>query len=446
MPHRITRAVSAFVVAALAWLGGAAGAQAATELQFWHAMDRQVGEAVVELVGQFNQSQGQFEVKALYKGTYPEVLAAAIAAYRQKAPPHIVQVSDVGTLSMVLSDAKIPVYRLMQREKMAVNWADFIQAITGYYSRNGRLYSMPFNASTPILYYNKAVFGKAGLGATPPATWREVEAASKKILAAGAAVCGFTTGGSPSWSLLENTFSWHGQPFATNQNGYTGLDTKLLINSAFGRMHIGALARWHQEHIFVYGGREGQGERFANGDCAMAIESSGSIGRLKRSLTFDWETGQLPHWGAPYPKQNTIVGGATLWVPRGHEPADERGVAQFLKFITEPRQQKWWAAATGYVPITRTAVRSLEDDAFYQQNPEQWTAMSQLLNAAPTPNSQGLRLGNFGQVRQVIELELENILAGKKTVKDGLDAAVARGNAILRQFGVTHGAAPSGAI
>jgi len=253
-------------------------------------------------------------------------------------------------------------------------------------------------------------------------------------------------GGSPSWSLLENTFPWHNQAVATNQNGYAGLDTKLLINSAFGLMHVGALARWQQEHIFAYGGREGQAERFVNGDCAMDVESSGSIGRFKKSLAFAWGTGQLPHWGAPYPKANTTLGGASLWVLRGQGRADDKRVAQFLKFLIEPAQQSWWAATTGYVPITGTAVENLEDDAFYKQNPEQWTGVSQLLNAKPTPNSQGLRLGNFVQVREAIELELENILAGKKTVKEALDAAVARGNAILRQFGVTHGGAASGEI
>jgi len=446
MQHRITRAFGVVAVAALALLGGAAGAQAKTEIYFWHAMDRQVGEAIDALVKQFNRSQGEVEVKASYKGTYPEVLAAAKAAYRQKTPPHIVQVSDAGTQSMVLSDRIIPTYRLMKQQQTAVDWADFIETITGYYSKTGTLYSMPFNASTPILYYNNDAFKKAGLGDTPPVTWQDVETASRKILAAGAATCGVTTGGSPSWSLLENTFPWHNQPFATNQNGYTGLDTRLLINSDFGLMHVGALARWKRENIFSYGGREGQSRQFINGDCAMIIESSGSIGRFKKSLTFDWGTGPLPHWGPPYPKANTILGGGSLWVLRGHERADDKGVAQFLKFITEPPQQMWWAATTGYVPVTKTAVKGLEDDHFYKKNPEQWTAISQLLNARPTPSSRGLRLGNYVQVREAIELELENIFTGKKTAKEGLDAAVSRGNAILRQFGVSHAAAGNGEI
>ena len=179
----------------------------------------------------------------------------------------------------------------------------------------------------------------------------------------------------------------------------------------------------------------------------MVLQSSGSIGSFKKSLPFAWGTGQFPHWGPPYPKANTILGGATLWALRGHAPADDKGVAQFLKFLIEPRQQLWWAATTGFIPITKTALGDLDENFFYKQNPEQWSGVSQLRNATPTPNSQGLRLGNYVQVRMgAIELELENIFTGKKTVKEGLDAAVARGNAILRQFGVTHGAAASGEI
>jgi sn-glycerol 3-phosphate transport system substrate-binding protein len=438
--------IRGITLAALALIGGICSAQARTEIIFWHAMDGQLGDAVSELVKQFNQSQPEFEVKAMYKGTYAEVQASAMSAYRQKASPHIAQVYEVGTLSMMLSDAIVPVQRLLHQQGIEPNWGDFMETVTGYYAKEGKLASMPFNASTAILYYNKDIFRKAGLGDTPPTTWQAVEVASKAILASGAASCGFTTSW-PSWTLLENTFAWHDQPFATNQNGYSGLDTKLLINGDFGLMHVGAIAAWQKERIFSYGGRlEEADNKFINRDCAMLLQSSGSMGSLKKTLTFNWGTGQLPHWGAPYAKANSILGGATLWVMRGHAVASYKGVAQFLSFVAEPAQQSAWAATTGYLPITRLAVKSLEEQDFYRKNPEQWTGVSQLLNDKPSLMSRGLRLGNYTQVRQAIEMELESIFAGKKTVKEGLDAAVLRGNAILRQFGVSHGAAGQGEI
>jgi sn-glycerol 3-phosphate transport system substrate-binding protein len=438
MQSLVKRAVAAVAVAALALLGGGAAAQTRTEIHFWHAMGGQLGETVNELVRQFNQTQAEYEVKPLNKGTYPEVLTSAIAAYRQKNPPHIVQVFEVGTQTMLLSGAVVPVWELMKQQEIAVNWDDFIGPVTGYYSKDGRLYSMPFNSSSPILYYNRDAFKKAGLSDRPPATWKEVEAASKKILAAGAAKCGFTTSW-PSWTMLENTFAWHNQPFATNDNGYKGLDTKLLVNSEFGQMHIGALARWQTENVYSYGGRMGQPDpKFINGDCAMLVQSSAVIGGFKKSVKFDWGTGPLPNWGPPYKKQNTIVGGATLWVMKGQKPADYKGVARFMKFLSEPHQQMWWAVTTGYVPITKTSVKNLEEGYFFKKNPEQWTAMSTLLNAKPTPISLGIRLGNFVQIRDGIEAELESIFAGKKTAREGLDAAVAKGNEILKEFAAAN--------
>ncbi|MBI2524382.1 MAG: sn-glycerol-3-phosphate ABC transporter substrate-binding protein UgpB [Candidatus Rokubacteria bacterium] len=415
-----------------------APALAKTEIHFWHAMGGQLGETVGELVRQFNQSQREYEVKALNKGTYPEVLTAAIAAYRQKNPPHIVQFFDVGTQTMLSSGAIYPVFQLMKEQEVAVNWKDFIAPVVSYYSKDGNLYSMPFNSSSPILYYNKAAFKKAGLDpGNPPATWKQVGEVSKKIIAAGAAKCGFTTSW-PSWTMLENTFPWHDQPFATNENGYKGLETKLLINSEFGIKHIGQLAAWQKERVYSYGGRMGQPDpKFVNGDCAMLIQSSAVIGGFKRSVKFDWATGQLPHWGAPYKKQNAIVGGGTLWVMKGQKAGDYKGVAQFLKFISDPHQQMWWSVTTGYVPITQTAIKNLEAGYHFKKNPEQWTALSQL-GATPTANSRGHRLGNMAQIRDAIEPELENIFAGKKTTKEGLEAAVAKGNEILKEFAAAN--------
>jgi sn-glycerol 3-phosphate transport system substrate-binding protein len=419
-------------------LGAPAPSAAKTEIHFWHAMGGQLGETVGELVKQFNESQSEYEVKALNKGTYPEVLTAAIAAYRQKNPPHIVQVFDVGTQTMLLSGAVNPIFNLMKEQEIPINWGDLITPVTGYYSRDGNLYSMPFNSSSPILYYNKDAFKKAGLPTDrAPATWKEVGEASRKIVAAGAAKCGFTTSW-PSWTMLENTFPWHDQPFATNANGYAGLDTKLLINGEFGVKHIGQLAAWQKEGLYSYGGRMGQPDpKFINGECAMLIQSSAVIGNFKRTLKFEWGTGQLPHWGAPYKRQNTVVGGATLWVMKGQKASDYKGVAQFMKFVAEPHQQMWWHVTTGYLPITQTAIKNLEAGHHFTKNPEQWTALSQL-QAKPTANSLGHRLGNFVQIREAIEGEMENIFAGKKTAKRGLDDAVTKGNEILKEFAAAN--------
>src|SRR5262245_41347649 len=176
MRNAVTRwSASLTLVAVLAGLPTPALAR--TDIHFWHAMTGQLGDAVETLVKQFNESQPDYEVKPLRKGTYAEALTSAIAAYRQKNPPHLVQVFDVGTQTMLLSGAVYPVFDLMRDQEVRIDWNDFIKPVTGYYMKDGKLYSMPFNSSTPILYYNKDAFKKAGLDPErPPRTWKDVEA------------------------------------------------------------------------------------------------------------------------------------------------------------------------------------------------------------------------------------------------------------------------------
>jgi sn-glycerol 3-phosphate transport system substrate-binding protein len=419
----------------LASLGCVGEAWARSEIHFWHAMTGQLMDAVEALARRFNERQSDYEVKPLAKGTYPETLAAAIAAYGSKTPPHIVQVFDVGTQTMLLSGAIVPVFQMMGEQGIVIDWNDFIQPVLSYYAKDGRLYSMPFNSSTPILYYNKNAFQKAGLSPDrPPTTWREVGQFAERIIGAGAAKCGFSTGW-PSWILFENMAAWHDLPFATNLNGFGGLDTQLLVNGEFQVKLIDQLLSWQAENIYSYGGRMAEADsKFISGECAMYLQSSSLIGRFTRSRRFRWGTGQLPHWGPPYKKGTSLIGGATLWVMQGLPPSDYRGVARFFKFLAEPDQQAAWHRTTGYVTLTNASLRYLAQTNHFLGNPDQWTAFAQLTSGNYTPNTQGIRLGNFVAVRDAIEDELENILTGKKGVQQGLDDAVAKGNKILQEF------------
>jgi sn-glycerol 3-phosphate transport system substrate-binding protein len=441
-------------------LGGIpATALAKTEIHFWIGITGQLAEAVQTQARQFNESQGDWEVKVLGKGSYAETLTAAIAAYRQKSPPHIVQVFEVGTQTMLLSGAIYPVWDLMRDNEIKIDWNDFIKPVAGYYMKDGKLSSMPYNSSTPIFYYNKDAFKKAGLDPEkPPKTWPEVEAAAKKVVGAGAAKCGFSTAW-PSWTMLENMHATHDQPFATKQNGFGGVEgVELLINKEFGQKHIGQLAAWQKDNVYSYGGRAGTADpKFINGDCAMYIQSSALIGGFTRGVKFDWGTAELPHWGPPYKKATSIIGGATLWVLKGRPAAEYLGVAKFLEFLAKPENQMWWHVNTGYLAVSNTAVKNLEQGYHFVKNPKQYTAFAQLTGLPPvppsamqdkkaappkpervaTPNSSGLRLGNFVQIRDVIEAEMENVFGGKKSVKQGLDDAVAKSNTLLKDFAAT---------
>src|SRR5215510_15608267 len=192
----------AVVVLLLALVSPAA---AETEVTLWHAMGGALGEKVKEITDAFNKTQGEYKVTPVYKGTYTETITAAIAAFRAKQQPHIVQVFEVGTATMMAAKGAIyPVYQLMADAGEKFDPGAYLPAVYGYYSTtDGKLLSMPFNSSTPVLYYNKDAFKKAGLaGDEPPKTWDEVEQYSRKLLASGSQ-CGFTSQWQ-TWVQIEN--------------------------------------------------------------------------------------------------------------------------------------------------------------------------------------------------------------------------------------------------
>jgi sn-glycerol 3-phosphate transport system substrate-binding protein len=424
------------VAVAAAFAGSAASAQ--TEIQWWHAMPGNLGEAVNALAEGFNKSQSQYKVVPVYKGSYTETLTAAIAAFRAKQNPHIVQVFEVGTANMMAAKGAVyPVHQLMADAKEAFDPKTYIGPVYGYYSTtDGKLLSMPFNSSTPVLYWNKDLLQKAGLDPnTPPKTWDELGTMAKKAVAAGAK-CGFTPQWQ-TWTMIENYGAYHNQPFATKANGFDGVDIELKFNDAARVKHIQRLADWSKDKTFVYGGREGKSTAlFTAGDCAFHIASSATASAIERALGAEkFGIAMMPYDQTVAPKpQNSIIGGATLWVLQGKPKEDYVGVAKFLSYLASAPVQAKWHQETGYVPVTLGAADITDKAGFYQKNPGRDIAVKQLTLNPATENSKGLRIGNFVQIRDVVDEELENVWSGKKEAKAALDDAVKRGNELLKRF------------
>ena len=425
-------------VAAAAVLASAPAAWAQTAIQFWHAMGGNLGETVNELAAGFNKSQSEYKVNPVYKGSYTETLTAAIAAFRAKQAPHIVQVFEVGTANMMAAKGAVyPIYQLMADAKEPFDPKAYIGPVYGYYSTtDGKLLSMPFNSSTPVLYWNKELLTKAGLdGNKPPATWPELGEMAKKAVAAGAK-CGFTPQWQ-TWTLIENYGAWHNLPYATKANGFGGIDIELKFNDEPRVKLVQMLADWGKDKRFVYGGREGKSTALVtSGECAMHIASSGSASAIEAALGKD-KVGiaMMPYSPDVAPKpQNSIIGGATLWVLQGKPKADYVGVAKFLTYLASAPVQAKWHQETGYVPVTLAAAKITEEAGFYKKFPGRDVAVQQLTLNPPTPNSKGLRIGNFPQIRDVVDEELESVWSGKKDAKTALDEAVKRGNEQLRKF------------
>jgi sn-glycerol 3-phosphate transport system substrate-binding protein len=435
MMHRSKRI--ARITAALAFACAATAAQAATEIVWWHSMTGKLNDIVNEIADKFNKSQSDYKVTPVFKGQYDESMTAAIAAYRAGNPPQIVQVFEVGTATMMAAKGAVkPVYQLMAEQKEPWDPKAFLGAVYSYYAdTSGHLISMPFNSSTQVLYINDDAFKKAGLDpANPPKTWEDMEKAMEKLKAGGAA-CSFTTGWQ-SWVQLESFSAWHNVPFATQQNGFGGLNTKLEFNGPVQVMHITNMGSWAKKGLFTYKGRKDEPlAAFTSGECAMITTSSGSYANIKANAKFPWRVATLPYYasvkGAP---QNTIIGGATLWVLNQKNTANYKGIAKFFTFLSSPEVQEKWHEDTGYVPITTAAYDLAQKKGLYTERPGFDIAIKELTNKPPTANSKGLRLGNFVQIRNIIDEELESVWGGQKTAKAALDEAVQRGNDQLERF------------
>ncbi len=432
MQKRFLPLAGALALAAL--ISGPAHAQ--TEIQWWHSMTGGLNDWVLDLANGFNASQKEYKIVPTYKGTYDETMPAAVAAFRAGNAPHILQVYEVGTATMMAAKgAIVPVGKVLADAGYKFDPKAYIPAVVGYYTApNGQMLSFPLNSSTTVFNYNKDLFKKAGLDPnSPPKTWPEVVLAAAKLKASGVS-CPFTTSWQ-GWTQLESFSTWHNTEFATKGNGFGGTSARLNFNSPLHVRHIENLANMAKQGLFVYRGRGNAADApFYSGECAMATASSSTYASIKKNAKFDFGIATLPYYpdvaGAP---QNTVIGGASLWVMAGKKAPEYKGVAEFFNYLTNAEIQAKSHQRTGYLPITLASFEATEKAGFYKQNPGTDVAVNQMIRKT-TEKSRGIRLGNFVQIRAIEDEELEQVWAGKKTAKEALDSAVKRGNELLVRF------------
>ena len=426
---------TALALAASALIAPLTG-QAQTEIQWWHSMTAVNGEVVNDLAKNFNATQSNYKIVPTFKGNYEESFTAAVAAFRAGNAPHILQVFEVGTATMMASKGvSVPVGKVMKDSGEKFDPKSFVSAVAGYYTApNGEMLSFPFNSSTTVFYINKDAFKAAGIDTTKaPATWSEVALAAAKLKASGHK-CPLTIAWQ-GWTQLESFSAWHNVEFATKGNGLQGMDARMKVNSPLHVRHIENLANMAKQGLFIYKGRASVSEAsFISGDCAMTTTSTGFYGNVAKNAKFNWGLSPLPYYhdvpGAP---QNTVIGGASLWVMAGKKANEYKGVAQFFNYLSSPEIQAATHQRTGYLPITTAAFQLTEKSGFYQKNPGTDVGVNQMIRKV-TDKSRGIRLGNYVQIRGIEDEELEQVWSGKKTAKEALDSIVARGNDQLERF------------
>ena len=425
----------AFIAALFGVLALAAPAQAArVEVQWWHAMSGVLGERLNELVEKFNASQDKYTVVAVAKGNYDEVTNGVIAAYRAKRPPEMVQIAERGYMTMLLSGAVVPVQELLDQKGYKVDFSDFIKPVASFWSYKGRMSAMPFNSSTPIFWYNKDHFQKAGFD-KPAATWQELETQLYAIKAKGVSECGTVLPGDFFWSLLENYSAINNQPYGTLANGFDGLGTEFVYNKTKVVSQVARLKKWLDDGVMQIAGQGFSPEQlFTSGRCSTFVNSTASHGNIERNAKINWSATFLPHESDINPPLNSTIGGGAIWVMKGHTPERYDAVAAFLDFVAQAETQVWWHGVTGYVPATNKAYALARERGYYEEHPTREIAVLQLSRGTPNDYSRGFRFGNFVQTMLAQRSEVEAVFTGQKQPQQAMDDAVKRGNEILRQF------------
>jgi sn-glycerol 3-phosphate transport system substrate-binding protein len=408
----------------------AAPVTAATDIQFWHAMGGRLGEVVEEIAAKYNASQDTYNLVPTYKGGYEDTMTAGIAAFRAKQQPNIIQIFDAGAATIInAKGATIPVADLME----GFDSSDYIEGVRNFYAdSDGKMIGMPFNSSTPLLYYNKDILAKAGIDA-PPATWEEFEAMAPKIKEAGYQA--LAQSHSP-WIFSENFHSRHNLQLATGNNGYDSTDVEILYNNDHMKMHWGKVKEWLDAGYYGFYGR-GWGDNqdaFVQEKAAMWLGSSGSFGGLANSAEFGFGAAELPYWKSitdePY---GTFIGGAALFAMAGKPDEENAGVADFMAFLTSPEMQYFWHKETGYVPITNAAYELAKEDGYYDSTPDAEVGITQLTQRAGEW-TKGYRLGFYVQIREAMYKQYDNIFSGASTVDAAFDAMEEESNALLDRF------------
>lgn len=394
-----------------------AAAQTPVQLDFWHAMTGNNGTVVTELVSQFNESHPDIQVVEQAKGNYDETLNAVITATGQGEGPNIAQIFDLGTPLAIDSGFFTAVQSVLSDEQFAHIQEDVLPPLLNYFTIGDTLWSLPWNNSTPLLYYNKDMFEVAGLDPeTPPATWQELQDACAAIVAAGAAPYCF----SPKiygW-YFEQWMALQGQELVNNGNGRADRATETNLTSDAARNIMQFWKDVNDQGYWIYTGKlndtQGANQIFVAGQSAIMLESTGTLGTFTtgaETTGFELGTGFFPSNGE-IDRQGVIIGGASLWLGSANTDEENQAAVEFLTWLLEPEQMAVWHQRTGYLPITLSSQALLEAQGYYDENPNARTAIDQLAAVENTPATAGAITGPFPQIRTLIEQAIQSIVTG----------------------------------
>lgn len=421
-------------------------AGASQNIILWHSLDGPLEKKFTEMVERFNQKpeivKTDAKVVLLYKGKYEETLTTGLNAVKTGHAPHILQVYEMGNLVMQANPKTyVPLNKLTSKPSTLLSNEKFIPFFNAFYKgRQGDqgLQSLPFSASTVILFYNKDAFKKAGLDHEhPPTTWEEFEKIAAVLKAQGAhhvLAAGWLSG-----HHIDHMAAWHNRPVATKGNGMDGDGAKLLVNRPFFIYHLDKLADWYRAGIFSLVNRVKAEEAFAKGEVIMLTHGANRLPMIEKLVNgkFQIGVGYFPYWKNKIKEpQNTIAGGASFWAIAGHKPKDYEVIQQFFEYLASEPLQAEWHQETYYMPVVVGAEAIAKDNKFYEQGLKGRAAKLALDSFAghpPKEFSRGILLPNYHKVREVMVQEMQEAIKGHKSPEEALEQIVVVGNKIMQK-------------
>ena len=422
-----------------------------TTISFWHGMSGALNDELVKLTDAYNASQTKVKVK-LVQGSYEQTADNYLQA-SQGNRPDLVQMPEYMVQSIIDTKSTVPVGKCIAASKF--DTSAFLPSALAAYSTQGVQWSMPFNISNPVLFYNKKVFVAAGLDPNkPPQSLEELKADSQKIVSTGAAKygialeSGFDSGG--GW-YVEQWFAKSEQFYLDGQNGRQARATKVLYNNQTGVDLLTYLQGLINDKLAVnVGDNSGSGYdnllkmADAKEPAAMTINTSASLGPVLEVL----KGGQFPQLTAddvgvgPMPgpdgKPGALIGGASLWVVNSGSDAKTAAAWDYLTYLVAAQQQSEWASTTGYIPVRTDATTLDPYKTTLATDPRFSVAFDQLKASPDAPTSAGPVVGPLREVRSVLATAVAAILNGAD-VKKSLDNAANQANALITDYNNRNG-------
>ena len=421
----------------LTWLlvlSGAPLAAAQTTVEFWHSFgDAKRSGWIQARADEFNKANPRVKVVPSYKGSYNDSLQATILAARQGRPPALVQIFEVGSQLALDSGAFQPVSGIKR-----VDFSDYLRPVINYYTIGGRVNSLPFNSSSPVLYYNQDLMQKAGLNPKqPPTTFAGILSACKKIEAAklGANCFGMSLNG---W-FIEQWMAQQGATLLNNGNGREKRATSVNLDSPQGRKIFTFFKTLQDNKWFSYTGKledwDGSDAIFTNQKVVFHITSTADIGNIRDAAGksgFKVGVGVLPIPDGSK-RSGVVIGGASLWIPKAISKAQAEGALDFALYMTNTRNMADWHKLTGYYPVRQSSIALLRQQGWFSQSPLQLVAFNQLTKTVPSPATAGGLNGAAIETRRIMEEGVQKVLGGA-SVDSAVKETQQRVNAALSQY------------